>query len=290
MQKASPQAQNAPLLVYVEQQVSRVLNDQSFSRSKGPARLLSYLFLKLARNGGQPASQRELAIVLGLPADFDPVSNPLVRMHMSKLRRMLKRYADGHGQNDPIRLEIPRNQYQLMAVVNCERAGRLEEAHPLPLNGVAQRPVILVCEFSCAAGCPDGLASEMAFRLVAMLAESTRAAAIGPALRSRLDAEGLEIQEFAERCRARFALDGELLPQGRGLALVVRVLDLPSGEVCWSDWLDEPLNRFDPDHSDEPSLLASRVIDKLSRFDAQAAIAQPENSPVGRASNIFGVP
>lgn len=273
MQNAACQAKT-PLLVDIEQQVARVLNHHSFSRSKGPVRLLSYLLQKLARDGGQPASQRELATVLGLSVDFDPVSNPLVRMHISKLRRMLKRYADGPGHNDPIRLGVPRNQYQLIAVANSERAGGLEGPHRLLRNGDVQRPVILVCEFSCEAGCPDGLASEMAFQLVAMLAEHTQWAAIGPVLRQRLDAEGLEIQDFAERCQARFALDGEILPGQRGLSLVVRVFDVPLGKVCWTDWLDEPSNRFDPHHKgiDEPSLLASRVIDKLCRFDAPGAI------------------
>lgn len=266
MQKALQQAKTQ-LLVDIEQQVARVLNHGSFSRSKGPVRLLGYLFQKLSLYGGQPASQRELATVLGLPVDFDPVSNPLVRMHMSKLRRMLKRYADGPGHNDPIRLEIPRSRYQLIAATNSERSGRLERAYPVLQNCDVQRPVILVCEFSCEAECLDGLASEMAFRLVAMLAENTQVAAIGPALRVRLDAEGLEIQSFAERCQARLALVGEVRPGQRGLTLVVRVFDVQLGQVCWTDWLDEPIDRFDSPYKDVASLLAARVVDKLRRFD-----------------------
>jgi TolB-like protein len=278
MQKTSPPGP-MPLQSEIEQQVARVLNHRSFSRSVGPARLLKYLLSQLAENGGQPASQRQLATVLGLPADFDPVSNPLVRMHMSKLRKMLSRYASGDGRTDPIKLEIPRNQYRIMAVLNGEAAARLEEDHPPQKDCRSQRPVVLICEFSCEAGCRDGLASELAFRLVAMLAESTQIAAIGPGLRSRLDAEDLTILDFAERCRARFALDGQLLPGLRGLELVTRVLDVPSGDVCWSDWLDEPMDRFDADHSDsdDASLLASRVVDKLSRFDALRAVGQPAN-------------
>ena len=268
MMRTQAEQDRLPLLRDVEQQVARVLNHQSFSRSQGPARLLSYLLQNLARCGGRPATQQELAGVLGLAADFDPVSNPLVRMHMSKLRRMLERYARGDGRNDLLSLEIPRNQYRLSAVVNCDR-GRLADGGPSrPAANAVQRPVMLIAEFGCTAECSPKLAADMAFQLVAMLAESASVAAIGPGLRSRLRSEGLDVRQFADRCRARFALDGEMMPGRRGLSVVARVIDVASGEVCWSDWLDEPTSGFASVLDDEASMLASRITDKLGHFDA----------------------
>lgn len=271
----------SPLFRDIELQVARVLNHPSFSRSQGPARLLEYLLRNLVQSGGRPATQQELATVLGLAPDFNPASNPLVRMHMSKLRKMLNRFAIGDGRQDLIILEIPRNQYQLKAVVNCDRVVPTDAGASLPNDDTIYRPVMLVAEFACEADGVGDLAADVAFQLVAMLAETTHVAAIGPALRSRLHSAGLDVRQFAYRCLARFALDGEILPGPRGLAVVVRILDVPSGEVCWSDWLDEPSTGTDPDLGNQPSILACRMLDKLLRFDA---LGQSVGVASGRAS------
>ena len=154
-------------------QVARVLDHQSFSRSRGPARLLKHLADRLAFNGGLPVTQTELAKVLGLPRDFDPSRNPLVRMHMSKLRRMLSRYAAGDGRNDEVVLELPRNSYQLRAYASPTPAAAVGEGS---LNGnvaaaASSRSLVLVSEFVSPAEPTLGaaLARSLASLLVAEL-------------------------------------------------------------------------------------------------------------------------
>jgi hypothetical protein len=130
-------------------QVAHVLDHQSFSRSRGPARLLKHLADRLACNGGLPVTQTELAKVLKLPSDFDPSSNPLVRMHMSKLRRMLARYAAGDGRNDEVVLELPCNSYQLRAYASPTQLAAVGEG-ALNGNDIAVaflRSLVLVSEF-----------------------------------------------------------------------------------------------------------------------------------------------
>jgi hypothetical protein len=82
-------------------QVAKVLNQPAFVRSRGSAKLLTVLSERLANRGGSPATQAELAKVLGLPDDFDPLRNPLVRIHVSKLRQLLQKYARTDGANAP---------------------------------------------------------------------------------------------------------------------------------------------------------------------------------------------
>jgi adenylate cyclase len=49
--------------------------------------------------------------VLGRDHNFDPQIDPVVRMEAGKLRRRLERYYLGAGQNDPIRIDIPKGGY-----------------------------------------------------------------------------------------------------------------------------------------------------------------------------------
>jgi hypothetical protein len=49
--------------------------------------------------------------VLGRDANFDPQTDPVVRMEAGRLRRRLERYYLGAGQSDPVRVDIPKGSY-----------------------------------------------------------------------------------------------------------------------------------------------------------------------------------
>jgi TolB-like protein len=46
--------------------------------------------------------------VFGRPADFDPQTDPLVRVEVGRLRRRLLAYYTAEGSDDPVRFEVPR--------------------------------------------------------------------------------------------------------------------------------------------------------------------------------------
>jgi len=272
-------------------QVARVLDHQSFSRSRGPARLLKHLADRLASNGGLPVTQTELAKVLGLPKDFDPSRNPLVRMHMSKLRRMLARYFAGDGCNDPVVLELPRNSYQLRAYASPTQAatagteamnGNGAAAHPAhPTasvgqngNGIAAaaplRSLVLVSEFVSPAEPALGaaLARSLASLLVAELFDSPHLAAIGPLYRSRLATDKASIAETAQRLGVQLYIDGEITCGRRGLQLCLRLVHAETGATHWTDWLDDPASLADDSIDPTARLLAVRIADRLCRCPA----------------------
>ncbi|WP_046867943.1 tetratricopeptide repeat protein [Microvirga massiliensis] len=48
---------------------------------------------------------------LGRPPDFDPQTDPIVRVEAGRLRRALDLYYAGSGKGDPVRIRIPRGSY-----------------------------------------------------------------------------------------------------------------------------------------------------------------------------------
>ncbi|MEQ8376848.1 MAG: hypothetical protein RID22_27405 [Roseibium aggregatum] len=48
---------------------------------------------------------------LGRPEDFNPVTDPIVRVEAARLRRRLEKYYAGSGANDPVRITIPKGSY-----------------------------------------------------------------------------------------------------------------------------------------------------------------------------------
>ena len=48
---------------------------------------------------------------LGRPEDFNPVTDPIVRVEAARLRRRLEKYYAGSGADDPVRITIPKGSY-----------------------------------------------------------------------------------------------------------------------------------------------------------------------------------
>ena len=48
---------------------------------------------------------------LGRPEDFNPVTDPIVRVEAARLRRRLEKYYAGSGADDPVRIIIPKGSY-----------------------------------------------------------------------------------------------------------------------------------------------------------------------------------
>ncbi|MEM9632810.1 MAG: hypothetical protein AAGA50_15880 [Pseudomonadota bacterium] len=48
---------------------------------------------------------------LGRSEDFNPVTDPIVRVEAARLRRRLDKYYAGSGANDPVRITIPKGSY-----------------------------------------------------------------------------------------------------------------------------------------------------------------------------------
>jgi len=48
---------------------------------------------------------------LGRPEDFNPVTDPIVRVEAARLRRRLETYYSGSGSDDPVRIDIPKGSY-----------------------------------------------------------------------------------------------------------------------------------------------------------------------------------
>ena len=95
-----------------EDALSRILESEPFQRSKRNSELLAHLVKATMR--GQEEELNGTAIaqdVFGKGSEFDPASDPSVRVQMGRLRRQLTEYYETDGRDDPVRIEIPKGSY-----------------------------------------------------------------------------------------------------------------------------------------------------------------------------------
>ncbi|WP_046866415.1 tetratricopeptide repeat protein [Microvirga massiliensis] len=190
---------------------------------------------------------------LGRPPDFDPQTDPIVRVEAGRLRRALDLYYAGSGKGDPVRIRIPRGSY----VPRFERA---EEASAPPIDVPSKEP------FREEAGIPE-IGPAPVLVGTGIEAEPTQAGKAGWMARFLPARRGLAA---AAAIGFLVVLTG-LIAAGAGLIEVfVRQENVtsatPLGKETQSTLAVGPVERIGSS-SISPEALRSALIDVLARFD-----------------------
>jgi TolB-like protein len=97
----------------VREALERILASPSFDGSARHRRFLQYIVEKTLADRADRLKGVAIAVdVFGRDATtFDPQHDPVVRIEAAKLRRRLERYYLSAGQEDPIRIDVPKGTY-----------------------------------------------------------------------------------------------------------------------------------------------------------------------------------
>ncbi len=96
----------------VAQALSHVLSWPEIARSSQLAKFLQYIVERTLAGDTQSIKAYSIAVdVLGRPADFDPQTDPIVRVQARRLRGLLEQFYLGPGAGDAVRIELPVGRY-----------------------------------------------------------------------------------------------------------------------------------------------------------------------------------
>ncbi len=94
----------------VSAQLARILASPQFAQSERLSRFLR-LAVEVAQ-AGQPLKEYRIGVdVFDRGKDFDPRTDPIVRVQAAKLRSKLLEYYAGGGANDPLVISVPKGGY-----------------------------------------------------------------------------------------------------------------------------------------------------------------------------------
>jgi len=92
--------------------VKRIVDSAPFNKSERLSSFLLHICELEIQGRGAELSEKEIGhSVFGLPTDYDPSIDGIVRSHASRLRRKLETYYLEDGREDEFRLVIPRGGY-----------------------------------------------------------------------------------------------------------------------------------------------------------------------------------
>jgi tetratricopeptide (TPR) repeat protein len=92
--------------------LGRVLSSEIFRAAPQLAAFLAFIVERTLEGRRSELKGYTIAVeALGRPPEFDPQSDPIVRVEAGRLRRALTQYYTGQGRDDPLRIAIPVGGY-----------------------------------------------------------------------------------------------------------------------------------------------------------------------------------
>ena len=94
------------------EQVEKILASSTFRSAQTLQTLLRFLTSKALDEAGEEMKEYTIGVeALGRRPDFDPKTDPIVRVQVYRLRQKLKEYYDAEGAGDSVLVRIPKGHY-----------------------------------------------------------------------------------------------------------------------------------------------------------------------------------
>ena len=241
----SPNATHPP--DELTQCLSRIM-DYDPVRNSGKLRtLLDFLIRHLHAGDGARMNQFTIAFeCFGLRPEFDPGKSSLVRVHLSKLRKLLQQYAAGPGASDSLRIRLPAGSYALEVCV-------ADESHAASR---VRRPTIALIEFR-GIGLEDEwclLPVVLSEQLAGSISNAGRFTFMGPFSRRVIGEDDPDIPALAKKHGIDCFIDGHVHRKRDLVELGIRMIDAATGQVTWAASEELPLDRLSLDGIEEELL------------------------------------
>ncbi|WP_336514750.1 hypothetical protein [Pollutibacter soli] len=96
----------------VTEALNQILGSEIFQNSKALSQFLKFVVEETLAGRGRELKEYIIGLkVLFKKADFNPQTDPVVRIHAGRLRRALNEYYSNQGKNDQIVITIPKGTY-----------------------------------------------------------------------------------------------------------------------------------------------------------------------------------
>jgi adenylate cyclase len=121
----------------IRAQLGHILASRAFDASRRNRAFLRFVVEEsLAGRADRIKAYTIATSVLGRDEAFDPQADPIVRIEASRLRRSLERYYLIAGQDDPVRIHIPKGGY----VASFQRLQSVRDDCAFPHHAYAPEP------------------------------------------------------------------------------------------------------------------------------------------------------
>jgi adenylate cyclase len=129
-------------------QLERILTSASFRRAGRMSRFLRFVVEETLQGRGPLLKEYLIGVeVFDQTCSYDPWTDPVVRSEARRLRSKLSEYYQEEGQNDPVRIYLPKGQYAAVFETSTIRADDIRVETLATRQSAANTPSIAVLPF-----------------------------------------------------------------------------------------------------------------------------------------------
>jgi adenylate cyclase len=217
----------------IREQLDRILHSGPFHQSHRRQRFLEYLVNETLAGRGERLKGYNIGLeVFDRPETFDPMVDPLVRIEAARLRDKLREYYEADGQNDPIRIDLPKGAYTPQIEF---RAPTLDPRRSLP-----DKPSIAVLPFVNMSGdhAHDYLSDGITENIITGLSRFRDLSVIASYSAFSYKGKALRIQDVASELGVRFVLQGSVQKSSTRVTITAQLIDGLTGSHLWAERFD----------------------------------------------------
>jgi adenylate cyclase len=278
----------------IRNQLDRILLSQDFQASERLADFLRFVIEETLAGRGDQINQQTVGIKgLGYAANFDPQTNPSVRIQARRMRRALEGYYFTQGTEDPLLIEIPKGGYVPVFTPNQganqrPSAPQTSKIKPEPIESgqnLQEVPSIAILPFEYLGNGDEHafLASGITEELVIALTRFPDLKVIGPLKRNILEESNLGPRGIGQAYAVRFILDGTVRLRAGSLRITAKLTDTLNGHQLWGQTHDYDLETSSIQQIDDDvvGLVAATIADSygvIPRAMMKESIAQRGDS------------
>lgn len=235
--------------------LAKILATDVFAQSERQKRFLAYLVSETLSGRGDRLKGYSIAMaVFDRGADFDPSTEPIVRVEAARLRGKLREYYEREGCCDPVRFEVPKGSYAVQFA--CDMKGA-----PQPAPVRQEKPSIAVLPFANLSDDPsqDYFASGMAEDLTTDLSKLSGLIVISRHSSFLYKSSAKPAAAIAAELGVRYLVEGSVRRVGDRVRIAANLIDADSGAQIWAERYDRELK----DIFDVQDDVARRIVKSL---------------------------
>lgn len=231
-----PTTESTPMLKPItEQQIQNTLEKivafpPFYSSPKLVAFFRHVVEQTLAGQGSQLTQYSIATDLFEKPANFNPSSDPMVRMLATKLRKLLTAFYESNSDSELIVISLPKRSYMPEFALK-------ESAEPSPLIPNINYPTLVVQPFAITLQEP--ICNEVALSLQEELSHALglfeQLAVISPLRAQEMVGGSLSLSEFRDKLGARYVVSGSVRRAGESLRVTVALNETEHGLQIWSE-------------------------------------------------------
>jgi TolB-like protein len=294
----------------VRRQVERIVTSGAFQQSQRRSRFLEFIVEEtLAGRGDRLKAYAIGREVFDRAESFDPNIDPIVRVEAGRVRDKLREYYDGEGQNDPIRIDLPKGSYvpliearqvaaeapphvalaparissrwQTGATVlslAVMLAGGLLWMWPSRPAAPLQKSSIAVLPFKNIGNDPvwDRFADGMTEDIITDLAHSKDLFIIARNTAESYKGRPADVRTVGRELGVRYVLEGSIQPNGEQIRVTAQLINAETGGHVWSARYDRPAAALFDVQGEVTGKIATTLI------VAEGAVAEAERNLLRR--------